>query len=170
MDEIREILMAHCRKYPNMHYQDAVKLLYQSEFGGGHMIRDEESCLNFLRREYAATPQDPRLPLTEDIGNGFVRVYLGALDAHGWTPEKLDRMFLRGAAHPWGSMERFEKKLQLLEALTQEGLLPFLPDSLAVFLGEYRAAECPMLSHSEIYRAHYHPAYRVVPVHCLNEE
>ena len=53
MEELRAILIAHARRYPLMQPRDAVKLIYQNEFGGGHLIRDEEACLNYLRREYA---------------------------------------------------------------------------------------------------------------------
>ena len=33
---MKEILLAHLKQYPQMQLQDVVKLLYQSEFGGGH--------------------------------------------------------------------------------------------------------------------------------------
>ena len=49
MEELKAILIAHAKRYPPMQPQDAVKLIYQNEFGGGHLIRDEEACLNYLR-------------------------------------------------------------------------------------------------------------------------
>lgn len=162
MKELARILETHGRKYPYMEPRDGVKLLYQNEFGGGHLISDPESCLYYLRREYAATPQMPELPMEEDIGNGMVRIYLGALEAHGRTAEWLGQVFLRSAAKVQGSMESFQEKLRLLEALTAAGKMPFSPEALAEYLREYRAAGCPMVSHSEVYRAHYRPAYRVV--------
>ena len=39
---MKEILLAHLKQYPQMQLQDVVKLLYQSEFGGGHMITSPE--------------------------------------------------------------------------------------------------------------------------------
>ena len=39
---MKEILLEHFHRYPQMQLQDAVKLLYQSEFGGGHMITSPE--------------------------------------------------------------------------------------------------------------------------------
>lgn len=156
------ILLAHARRYPKLTPRDAVKLLYQSEFGGGHLIRDEEACLAFLRREYAATVQDPNIPLMEDIGNGMVRVNLAALDAHKYSPEALGRDFIRSAAVHLGSMDQFRKRLTLLTDLTQSGAMPFSPESLAAFLQEYEAAGCPPISHSDTYREAYRPAYRVL--------
>lgn len=58
MEELKAILMAHAKKYPLMHPTDAVKLIYQNEFGGGHLIRDEQACLNFLYREYKQLGKD----------------------------------------------------------------------------------------------------------------
>ena len=46
MEELKVILITHANRYPLMQPQDAVKLIYQNEFGGGHLIRDEEACLN----------------------------------------------------------------------------------------------------------------------------
>ena len=169
MKETEKILLSHAGKYPRMRHEDAVKLLYQSEFGGGHMIRDEESCLRYLLQEYIATPQSSAQPLTEEIGGGFVRVHLAALDTHGYSVAALGQDFIRSASLCRGSMEAFEEKLRLLENLTEEKKMPFPWDGLALYLGEYRSAGCPMVSHSETYRLHYHPAYRVVLKECLPE-
>ena len=167
LKHLEKILLFHTEKYPRMWYQDAVKLLYQSEFGGGHLISDEKSCLRYLLQEYAATQQSRQMPLTEDIGGGFVRVNLAALDAHGYSVAALGQDFIRSASLRHGSMESFQKKLQLLEDLTEQGKIPFSPESLSVYLGEYLAAGCPMVSHSAIYRECYRPAYRVVLASCL---
>ena len=79
MEELRAILIAHAKRYPLMQPTDAVKLIYQNEFGGGHLIRDEQACLNYLRREYADLEKNPTALLYEDIGNGIVRVNLAAV-------------------------------------------------------------------------------------------
>ena len=141
---------------------DAVKLIYQNEFGGGHLIRDKESCINYLRREYASVTQQPGAPLTEDIGNGFLRIHLNALDAHGYTPEQLGADFIRSAEAHRGALEAFLSKLEVLRDLTREGLMPFSPAELDAYLKSYEAAGYPMVSHSDAYRAGYHPAYRIM--------
>ena len=46
MDDLKQILISHAARYPLMEPTDAVKLIYQNEFGGGHLIRDTEACLN----------------------------------------------------------------------------------------------------------------------------
>lgn len=161
-----KILLTHVEKYPLMQPRDAVKLLYQSSFGGGHLIQNEAACLEFLRREYAATPQTGGA-LLEEIGNGMVRVQLSALDAHGYSPEQLGRDFIRSAACVQGNKDRFLQTLSLLTELTRVGQMPFSPGELEVYLAGYAAEGYPMVSHSDIYREAYHPAYRVLCRDCL---
>lgn len=160
--ELEAILRAHAEKYPKMEPTDAVKLIYQNEFGGGHLIRDEEACLRYLRREYEATAQDPQAEFAEEIGNGICRVMLAALDEKGMTPEALGRMFIRSAEAHGGELAVFRNKLGILRELTRAGIFRFSPEELEDYLAEYEKAGYPPVSHSEAYRQAYHPAYRIV--------
>ena len=45
MEELKAILITLAKRYPLMQPTDAVKLIYQNEFGGGHLIRDEQAFL-----------------------------------------------------------------------------------------------------------------------------
>lgn len=166
---MKSILLAHARRYPLMEPTDVVKLIYQNEFGGGHLIRDEEACLDYLRLEYASVRQDAAIPLLEDIGNSMVRVNLAALDAHGYSVTELGQTFIRSAALHKGNMDSFRKKLSRLAELTHAGSMPFSHESLIDYLTEYEHAGFPAVSHSEIYRNAYHPAYRVVEKSFLPE-
>lgn len=165
--DLHRILRLHASLYRDMEPADAVKLIYQNEFGGGHLIADEDVCLARLRAEYEATPQRRDLSLTEDLGNGVVRVMLGALDAAGYSPEQLGRDFIRGAAAHKGAMSSFREKLEVLRAVTREGCFSFTEPELEAYLASYLASGCPAVSHSPRYRQAYSPAYRVVPVNFL---
>ena len=160
MEELRAILIAHAKRYPLMQPCDAVKLSYQNEFGGGHLIRDEEACLNYLRREYADLEKDPTAPLYENIGNGIARVNLAAVKAEDL--ERLGRAFIDSAAKHKGTMDRFLNKLEVLRKLTAEGVFTFDTNVLNAYLSEYEAAGYPAVSHSPEYRKVYKPAYRVI--------
>ena len=162
METLYRILLTHAARYPLMEPTDAVKLLYQNEFGGGHLIRDEESCLNYLRREYESVIQSPDAPLMEDIGNGMFRIYLNALDHAGYALEQLGADFLHSAQIHRGSLDRFLKKLEILQQLTTEGRMPFTQEALDAYLETYRQAGYPMVSHSDAYRNAYSPAYRII--------
>lgn len=159
-----EIFLTHFARYPKMTPQDAVKLLYQSAFGPGHLIRDEGAALARLEQELAATPPSDG-PLLEDIGGGYARLHLGAAKGQKVPVCAIFNRFLAAAQAECPGKAAFEEGLSLLEALTEEGKAPFSPAALGAYLADYRAAGCPMVSHSETYRTQYRPAYRVVRNH-----
>ena len=157
---MKSILLAHARKYPLMEPTDAVKLIYQNEFGGGHLIRDEAACLSYLRREYEAVEKDGNAQPFEPIGNGIIRVNLAALEEE--KLEQLGMAFIRSAAEHKGSMESFLGKLTVLKKLAGEGIFSFGTEELEAYLADYQKAGYPPVSHSQTYRDAYKPAYRVV--------
>ena len=160
MEELKAILITHAKRYPLMEPRDAVKLIYQNEFGGGHLIRDEQACLNYLRQEYASVAKDPTVPLYEDIGNGIIRVNLAAVKPEDL--EQLGRAFIDSAAKHKGTMDRFLNKLEVLRKLANEGVFNFDTNALNAYLSEYEAAGYPAVSHSPEYRQAYKPAYRII--------
>ena len=160
MEELERILREHAKRYPLMQPTDAVKLIYQNEFGGGHLIRDEQACLNYLRREYTSVAKDPTVPLYEDIGNSIVRVNLAAVKPEDL--EQLGRAFIDSAAKHKGTMDRFLNKLEVLRKLANEGVFNFDTNALNAYLSEYEAAGYPAVSHSPEYRQAYKPAYRII--------
>lgn len=170
METLEQILHSHARKYPLMEPQDAVKLIYQNVFGGGHLVRDPAACRCALRHEYETTPQDAYAPLLEMIGNGMARVMLNALDRSGYSPEQLGYDFVRSAREHTGSMNGFLLKLDILRKVTASGVFRFSLEDLESYLDTYQQAGCPMVSHSEQYRQAYKPAYRIVQLRILPEE
>lgn len=161
MNDLYTILQTHAARYPKMEPTDAVKLLYQSEFGGGHLISNEDACLAYLRVEWECTPKNPDAPLVEDIGGGVIRVMLAAIpDAD--AVKTLGRDFIRSAANVHGTREGFGKKLALLRRVTAEGKFAFSLAELEEYLSAYERAGYPAVSHSETYRRLYRPAYRVL--------
>lgn len=152
-----------------MQVQDAVKLLYQSEFGGGHMISDAEKSLIRIRTEAienAGIDGKERQKFIknnpyESIGNGICRMYLSVLE-EGLRPETLNRMFVWTAEQKKGSTERFEQKLEVLLDGCKSGELPWSEQEVCTYLAAYKKQGYPAVSHSEIYRKAYHPSYRIV--------
>ena len=160
MRELETILLEQARRYPLMEPTDAVKLIYQNEFGGGHLIRDEDACLAYLRAEYAAVEKPPAAARSEYIGNGITRVHLAALAEN--ELDALGRAFIASAAAHTGSMERFLEKLEVLRHMAREGVFVFSSAELEAYLTAYAQKGFPPVSHSPAYREHYRPAYRVV--------
>lgn len=170
MESLEQILRSHAKKYPLMQPIDAVKLIYQNVFGGGHLIRDMAACRRILRQEYANTPQEPGAPLLESIGNGVVRVMLKALGGSGYDIEQLDCDFVRSSREHTGSLQGFLLKLDVLRKVTAAGAFAFTSEELEAYLEQYKQAGYPMVSHSPQYRQAYRPAYRIVELRLLPEE
>lgn len=160
MKELESILLEHAIRYPAMQPTDAVKLIYQNEFGGGHLIRNEASCRDYLRREYNAMTKNDALPLWEDIGNGMVRVNLAALEESDL--EWLGTAFIQSAAEHRGNPDAFKEKLAVLRRLAGEAVFSFSAQELESYLTAYEVAGFPAVSHSQCYREHYSPAYRII--------
>ena len=160
MEELKKILIMQAKRYPMMQPRDGVKLIYQNEFGGGHMIQDVQGCLDYLRREYRSVEKREDMPLYEEIGNGAVRVNLAAVGEEDL--EKLGRWFIASAESWGGRMDSFLGKLEVLKELTDQGIFGFDRQELESYLQEYEKAGYPPVSHSQGYRQMYEPAYRVV--------
>ncbi len=165
--ELIEILNEHAKKYPLLEPCDAVKLIYQNEFGGGHIIKDPEQSLEMLRREFEQTERCPGAVLYENIGNGIIRVNLAALDVSAYPLEKLNRDFVVSAERHRGNIESFAAKLGLMMNGFEEIGFGFSKQELEEYLVRYKKAGYPMVSHSLQYKSAYKPAYRVIEASCL---
>ena len=159
---MRDIFAAHFSKYPGMEPRDAVKLAYQSTFGGGHLIKDPTAALDRLKAEAADAPPLPSRPLLEDIGGGRRRLYLNSPEFAGYTPESVAFLFVEGARDPDRGPEALDPPFALLREMAAAGKAPFSSPTLDAYLKEYDAQGRPPVRHSAAYRAAYAPAYRVI--------
>lgn len=160
--ELYRVLTDHARRYPLMEPCDAVKLIFQNEFGGEHLICEPNATLAWLRAERASTPDDPDVPPVEDIGNGMVRVALAALESTDEALRTLNHDFFRSAQIHMGRRKTFLGKLDVLRTLAEEKAFSFTRQELETYLEQYISKGCGPLSHSPAYRTAYRPAYRVV--------
>lgn len=160
MEELRRVLSVQAKRYPRMEPTDAVKLVYQNEFGGGHLIRDTKIFWDRLYQEYAAVEKEQAVALCEHIGNGVIRVNLARL-AEKELP-LLGEAFLASWQEKTGKMEQFLEKLEILRQETEKGIMPFDVEQLERYMAAYEKNGYAPASHSEQYRNAYHPAYRVI--------
>ncbi len=159
---IQDVLAAHFAQYPYMDPQDAVKLLYQAEFGPGHQVGDEKKSLALLKAEMEGLAAAKGERMYESIGNGLCRWNLRPCAEKGIPAEDINRLFVETARSVKGDKRRFLQSLHLLEQMAEEDETPFDPVELDVYLIRYREKKCSAVHHSEAYRAAYQPAYRVV--------
>ena len=156
------LLEKRIREQPLMEPADAVKLLYQSEFGCGHLLAAEGICAARIAEEIAQTGEDALAEPVTEIGGGLCRMNLRAPAARRVAPELIARMMRHTAGLARGSVENFEKKLDALRDLCRRGGTPFGPDALESYLSAYAREGYPPAGHSRAYRRAYAPAYRVV--------
>ncbi len=158
---MREYILEHLKRYPMMEIADMVKLLYQSEFGGGHMIKNPAASLERLERECQGLELGQGPMRWEKIGNHMGRLFLQGMSEH-LSLETVNRFFVNSARRVNASEKVFEGKLELLVEMCREGSLPFECRELEDWLDVYREKGYPLIRHSDTYRRLYHPSYRVI--------
>lgn len=161
MAELSEILLRHAEKYPKMQPCDAVKLVYQNEFGSGHYIPDPEKAFAWLCKEYETCEKFPEAPVFESVGNGIQRVYISSVDVNVYPLEQIFNDFLNCSKEHKGNLKSFSEKLEVLKNLVVKGVFAFGEKEFCEYLEEYKKMGCPAVSHSETYREAYKPAYRI---------
>ncbi len=157
LENFEKILLYHFKKYPLMTPKDAVKLVFQSAKGCGHLVKNGEFALSMLKNEMENTPESLSTELVEPIGGGYVRLYLAPAKARGISLDYIAKIFMESANS--GETTDAEPYIKQLKKLAKEGKTPFSAKELSEFLEIY---DGEMLSHSDIYRENYKPAYRVV--------
>lgn len=142
-----------------MEPQDYGKLAFQSEFGPEHLVSDAESVFRYLKQEWSELPEGSPVIPPEAIGNGLCRFHLSAC-----TEEQLPRLaelFCRSAQEHKGTRAGLDERLACVQALEIPGM--------EEWLAEYEAAGCPAVRHSQTFRDHYAPHYRVIKLEYAGE-
>jgi len=166
--KMKRVLLKHYKRYTKMQIQDMVKLIYQNEFAGGHLISNEEESLAFLEKEFHSLkecfPDGKEAVDTtfEEISNGLCRLHLRSLRKTSIQLETVNRFFVHTANSVQGSISSFQEKLEIFRQCCVDKELPYPLEEVEAYLDAYRRQGFPQVSHSEAYRAAYSPAYRVV--------
>ena len=165
MTDFQQILLTHYERYPAMTGQDFAKLIFQSEFGVGHFV-SPAVVWQRLQEEYTGCQRRPEPevvpPVFEDIGGGYGRVNLLPLPGSGLSLTTVLQWFTLTAEEPINGARAVEEKLELLLDLSRRGEIKLPYSELVEFIKDFREAGYPAQHHSEVYRARYQPAYRVV--------
>ena len=150
MDDVTEVLKEHINKYPLMEVKDVVKLIYQNEFAGGHLV-DAENSFSMLKKEWESFGKNCKKGF-ERIGNNLVRDYLNIKEEN---LETLNNFFIYTSSEHLGTIEGFNKKLNLFIDLCENNELPFDSKEVKNFILEYENGGYKPISHSERYRNLY---------------
>lgn len=158
-----EVFRAHACRYPLMEPRDWYKLIYQSEFGGGHLVADAEAArARFMKEWEEAGPAEPHEVLEESVGGGLCRIHLRPAKREGVRPEAVFDAFLESASAYRGSDSGMRRKALMLEGFLAEGGLACSLGGFRAYMGAIAESGFPMVSHSDAYRAGYRPSYRII--------
>jgi len=157
--EFELIVETHYESYPEMELIDLFKLAYQNEFGPGHLINDEKSCITYLKNEYNKVKNSSSVKI-EDIGNGLVRVYLNGLSLK--QVDILGKLFIKAARSKVGSIESYKEKLHIIREMILDNRLNFSLEEFDEKFSSYDFEVHKPFSHSLRYNLKYFPSYRLI--------
>ena len=157
---IEEILLIHYNRYPQMEITDFIKLIYQNSFGPRHMHNpSKEDVLKYLDEEIKVVTNETEI--IEDIGNGYVRVYL----SKETNIEKLSNDFLNSMiedTYTETNIRVFYRKLNILIKLIKKGSIKLPKKESINLVNEYLSNGINPVRHTKIYNELYKPHYRVI--------
>ena len=161
-DAIKDLCLAHIGKYPKTNERDILKLIFQGEFGPGHLIQDEAKSKRYIEEEYTSISNAESSEYIEDIGFGFCRLHLCAIDKPGLSVDTLHRLFMLSALSVSGNNQSFLQKTETVKELCIDGTLPFSLEKLDAVINAWQKGGYHPFRHSEAFREAYCPAYRII--------
>ena len=157
---IEDILLEHYQKYPQMELNDFIKLIYQNSFGPRHMHNpSKEDVLKYLDEEIKVVTNETEI--IEDIGNGYVRVYL----SKETNIEKMSNDFLNSMiedTYTETNIRVFYRKINILIKLIKKGSIKLPKKESINLVNEYLSNGINPVRHTKIYNELYKPHYRVI--------
>lgn len=160
IDNTKNMIIQHVRRYPRLEVRDLFKFLHQSALGCEHLVSSCDAAVAYIKRESEALSHYDS-NVTEPLDGDYSRVHLSIL-RHGLSPETLGQLFFLSAKKEEQGIEALEKKLSVAETLVISGELPFSYDTFTAARDEWASKGYPAIHHSEQFRSNYHPAYRVI--------
>lgn len=165
-DALWELVNWHQRLRPKLEVQDAYKLLYQSVFGVGHIIRSGTQAFECLKRELDSI--DLRLHPHEEmiekisLDGSAIRVNLRPFSRRGLEAEKLFEAMRLSAENNRGKIEDLKRLWGEFGSLIRSGAFGFDYKNYREFDRFARDNKYPVVHHSHTYSKLYAPSYRVV--------
>jgi hypothetical protein len=161
---IDQILKEHARRYPRWTAEDLYKLIHQAVMGSEHAVQNEENVARYLQNELSDLPDGPPEPLIDLIsGDGqILRVHLRPFIKRKLDPQILLHAFLQTAKKYRGDKSLFDEYAKAGMELIRQANFSFTEMEFRQLFVKMKAKGYPPLHHSELYKGHYSPAYRVI--------
>ncbi len=156
----RENLLKHYQKYPLLQVEDMFKYIYQSSFGCEHLLSDENSVLNSIKKEFLNFAGSKE-PCKDTLDGEYSRVSLSYMEV-GLSAETLSRLFCLSAKQRNDGEALLHEKIAVLTDLVADGGIPFVKSTFDSELEKWRKNGFSAVHHSEAFRKAYCPSYRVI--------
>lgn len=156
---MKDFIIDEKELHPYAQPQDYIKLIFQSEFGPGHLIADPDYARNRLYEEWQQVRHLPA-EANQPIGGGYVRLCIKGIDENRLAD--INTAFVTSANRKSGSDAGFMEKMELFLQMAENGGFDFDYSAAKQAVDEYLAGGIRPTSHTKIYHSHYTPAYRVV--------
>lgn len=161
------ILSLELETHPHLELLDIYKLMYQSYFGPSHIVKDRFTVAKNIEIEYM-NMQQGYYPLFHDIGEqpGYIRVSLSVLDkAYRTSPALFMATCTKFSDLILASCYIMDTELSVADIWKQNysTILKYYTPTVdeAETVSEF-ARDGNIPSHSDKYRMHYNPHYRLV--------
>ena len=160
--KLHNYLIEQLKKHPIMQPQDFVKQCYQAAFGAEHLLNDTNRAKQYLQKEYESVSPSNTTPLYEEISETVCRVNLSAWKQKQLPIDLLFQLFVQSCTISTNGKELFLQYLEEATHIIQTEAVAFSLEQWKTFLENYKEIGMPSIHHSELYRNHEHPAYRIV--------
>lgn len=161
IDELKQIIYAHIKKYPKQELQDILKMLYQNEFGPKHIAKNEIECFKSLSKEFQTVQYDESEVLFEDIGYNALRLNLKAIPKDT-DLNYINKIIVKSADDFCGTNEKLVVKFGLLVVMAENKEIPFDIERVRDETNTFAKNGFKPVNHSDIYKENYSPSYRVI--------
>lgn len=162
---IRTMCMEIAEHYPQATLQDVYKTCFQDFFGAEHLMRDTAVAHQYLKEEITATEaQDlSAMPMYEPTGfrHRFTRVNLSLVHNGAMSEDELFARFVEAADTNNAFSDNWAEEWKQIESIALE-LHPAWADSSLQADLRYAASIPSAVRHSEAFRQHYRPHYRII--------
>jgi hypothetical protein len=165
---VKQLIEFHKHMRPELQVQDVYKMLYQANFGLGHLLTDEVYARTVLDQELArldATDSSEELLERISTGGEVVRVNLRPFKKLNLDAGKLIQVMVHSAAETIPDTLAFYREWNEFAALVRYDLLNFPLKDVEAWDARVSSGNLLPDHHSETYTELYKPAYRVVRRH-----
>jgi hypothetical protein len=162
--ELAAFINREYEAHPRMEMADLYKLLYQAEFGPGHLLANADAAKEYLLLEAKSRGPNSSQPLTEPCSpdGSVIRVNLAPFLARNLSFDDLFTVMKESAGEISGSEKSLRSTWRQVGELIDAFAIPFPKERYQEFSKFVQDYKFPEVHHSREYTLEYHPSYRVV--------